>query len=214
MSIALPEPFYCDDLVTIYNGDAFALLPLLAESTPWRRALVTDPPFGSGWSRNNGGGVGEFIGEHVQPAWDVFSLEYLHLCQPSAFAIFSTLKRAPEVFDAIGGAVVHWRKTNPRPNGPDRDAITISPARLPAGIEFRAYNGDTPLHPCQKPVDLMTWVLGFIDPSFVVVDPFAGSGATLEAAKNLGRRAIGIELNATYCEAAADRCRQLSLSLV
>ncbi len=81
------------------------------------------------------------------------------------------------------------------------------------GIEFEAYNGDTPLHPCQKPLDLMTWVLRYIDPSLVVIDPFAGSGTTLRAAKNLGRKAVGIEREERYCEIIAQRMQQEILDM-
>lgn len=67
-------------------------------------------------------------------------------------------------------------------------------------------------HPNQKPLVVMTWTLSFVSPG-VIVDPFMGSGTTLVAAKNLGRMAIGIELEERYCEIAARRLAQGVLSL-
>jgi site-specific DNA-methyltransferase (adenine-specific) len=70
------------------------------------------------------------------------------------------------------------------------------------------------LHPNEKPLDLPG---KFIDlhtkPSDLVLDPFMGSGTTLVAAKNLGRKAIGIEIEERYCEIAAQRLSQGVLDL-
>jgi site-specific DNA-methyltransferase (adenine-specific) len=69
-------------------------------------------------------------------------------------------------------------------------------------------------HPNEKPATL---VHGFVDrhtaPGEFVLDPFAGSGTTLRAAKDLGRKAVGIEIEERYCEIAAKRCAQEVLDL-
>ena len=64
-------------------------------------------------------------------------------------------------------------------------------------------------HQTQKPDDLMDELVKlFTDPGDVVFDPFMGSGTTLRAAKDLGRKATGIEIEEKYCRIAADRLRQ------
>ena len=70
----------------------------------------------------------------------------------------------------------------------------------------------TNAHPTAKPVDLMQGLVKKLRCE-VVLDPFAGSGSTLLAAKNLGKEAIGIEIEEKYCELAAERCAQCSLDL-
>ena len=67
-------------------------------------------------------------------------------------------------------------------------------------------NQPSRLHPNEKPVPFMRRLLTAIDG--VVVDPFMGSGSTLRAAKDMGRRAIGVEIEERYCEIAARRMGQ------
>lgn len=71
-------------------------------------------------------------------------------------------------------------------------------------------------HPTQKPERLMGWCIQAADKEATVgtvLDPFAGSGTTLRAAKDLGRKAIGIEIEERYCEIAARRMAQSVLVL-
>ena len=70
------------------------------------------------------------------------------------------------------------------------------------------------MHPTQKPIALIEQLLSqFTDLGDVVLDPFMGSGTTLRAAKNLGRKAIGIEIEERYCEIAVTRLAQTVLPL-
>jgi site-specific DNA-methyltransferase (adenine-specific) len=69
-------------------------------------------------------------------------------------------------------------------------------------------------HPTVKPVQLMEkFIQLHTKPGDLVLDPFMGSGTTLRAAKNLGRRAIGIELDRRWCDLAIERLRQDALPL-
>jgi site-specific DNA-methyltransferase (adenine-specific) len=70
-------------------------------------------------------------------------------------------------------------------------------------------------HPTQKPLGLINLLLKqFSDMGETILDPFMGSGTTLVAAKQLGRCAIGIEIEEKYCAIAVERLRQDVLPLV
>ena len=198
------KPYYEDGSVVLYHGDCREVLPGLE-----RAALVlTDPPYGLSWS----GGTWAKHPKYADASrWDV-------RC-PDAF--ISSVIDAGESAVVWGGNLyslppcrgyLAWRKTNAVPTMADFE-LAWTTRDAPARIWYGHNNFDHE-HPTQKPLALMEWTLGFFaDAPGVVLDPFAGSGTTLVAAKNLGRRAIGIEIEERYCEIAAKRLCQEVLPL-
>jgi site-specific DNA-methyltransferase (adenine-specific) len=81
------------------------------------------------------------------------------------------------------------------------------------GVLYCRINGTEKLHQTGKPVDLFKQIIGVRPDWQTVLDPFCGSGTTLEATKSLGRTAIGIEIEPRYCEIAVKRLRQEVLAL-
>mgnify|MGYP000898402354 FL=1 len=91
-------------------------------------------------------------------------------------------------------------------NGP-----TVDHAGSPQNVMAWAPEGGDKEHIAQKPVEVMRWATMPVPPIGPVCDPFMGSGTTLRAAKDLGRKAIGIEVSEQYCEVAAKRMSQAVL---
>src|SRR5690606_5835675 len=81
-----------------------------------------------------------------------------------------------------------------------RDGVSLHCTSQDAGEV--SIGGDMPEHPSPKPIQAMQWFLSRL-PGDTILDPFMGSGTTLRAAKDLGRKAIGIEIEERYCEIAA-----------
>ena len=96
-----------------------------------------------------------------------------------------------------------------------RRPFTISKREHNTDIwNFPIVQGYAGKHPCEKPISMMEHIIETsTKPGDTILDPFAGSGSTLRAAKNLGRHAIGVELEERYCEIAAQRLAQETLGI-
>src|SRR3990172_3602152 len=195
---------------------------------PEADVIVTDPPYGIGIVKGDGTTGGQpakgpsapnrvYAPIHgddspLDPTWMlplaprivVWGADHFTVTPPGGrFLIWD--KRVGLASNAFADAEVAWDSAG----GPSR---LFSHRQM--GMFHDGYNDDGMRreHPTQKPVALMRWCIAFTDGT--VLDPFMGSGSTLVAAKSLGRRAIGIEIEERYCEIAAQRCAQEVLGLL
>ena len=221
------KPYYEHGGITIYHGDWQEVETALAmwnvnPSAITADVLLSDPPFGIAYKSGHAGVLPrEIAGDDNTLARDTF-LECWGFGKPAL--IFGSW-RAPRpaetrmvlVWDT-GGALgmgdlsLPWKPSHQEIyvlgsgfSGPRTSDVLRFPP-----VQSMASNGRT--HPHEKPVDLLRALL-LKCPAGVVADPFCGTGATLVAAKDLGRRAIGIEIEERYCEIAARRLSQEVLQL-
>ena len=202
------KPYYEDESVTIYNADCREVLPTLDKVD----LVLTDPPYGIGLE------YGEDVDDSQDTHFEWFATVLPLLIESGAATVFTHRQEAvrhiegwnklaiwnkPMSFGfARGGWLPHWEPIFIYGNLPTKgvpDVFNINPAKP---------NG----HPAPKPVELMSKIMvGFN--AQTILDPFMGSGTTLRAAKDLNRKAIGIEIEERYCEIAAKRMSQLAMAL-
>jgi site-specific DNA-methyltransferase (adenine-specific) len=220
------KPYYEDGLVTLYHGDCREWMPIAAAD-----ALVTDPPYGLDAVYGRPGGLRRTIqGDATTDllSWVAGRSQWL---LPDAWAaVFCGWNGNAVAANAMEDAgltvktVIVWDKLQPGIGTGIRDQHEFivlghrgDPPRPWHGgnvWRFPKVHGQ-PAHPNEKPLALMRALIARLTAgNALIVDPFAGSGSTLEAAKSLGRRAIGIEIEERYCEIAAQRCSQEVLGLV
>lgn len=227
-------PYYQDEAVTIYHGDCAALLPQLKAT-----AIITDPPYGVGIKYGAGfddqrSDYWGWLRERVEQMRAVtplvvFTHRVKALAELTGWDWIAAWTKPMSFGSRIGNSPLrpHWEPiflygvmTLGTRSDPLPDVLNFSPERGPGvgsgrlGRERHAATGSQIAHPLPKPLGLYRrLILGLTKPGDVVLDPFMGSGTTLRAAKDLNRRAVGIEIEERYCELAARRMGQEVLAL-
>ena len=199
------KPYYEHAGITIYHGDCREVLPTLAPVD----LVLTDPPYGIKAAKRGAHSSIRDCDKWNESSWDddrvveavvaavahsvdavVWGGNYYADALPPSSAWLAWVKPEAETGFSLADMELAWTSGD----------FAARVKRLP--------RRDGNLHPTQKPVALMHWCIGFFPGSQTILDPFMGSGTTLRAAKDLGRRAIGIEIEERYCEIAANRLRQ------
>ena len=203
-------PYYQDDLVTIYHGDC-------REWMPEADVIVTDPPYG-------------LPGEDAQECAGV-----IRSASPAVSLVFSDW-RSGHIYGALPAKVgeLIW-EYGWISGGRARVKSGVLPthntihcfgdqsrlAFLTGTVIKRQPGFSSPRHcswanktghPYEKPLPLMRYLIAGVHGE-TILDPFMGSGSTIVAARDLGRKSIGIEIEERYCEIAATRCSQEVLGL-
>jgi site-specific DNA-methyltransferase (adenine-specific) len=202
-------PYYDDGQCVIYHGDCREVIDDLEFDV-----VVTDPPYGIQYNPDNHEPV---EGDHDTElaAWIVqfdvpmvvTGANHYHHALPTTGSWSCWDKRVHGNADKMFGSPFEliWA------SGADRPGKMY---RIQHGGVVNADGANrSRLHPTQKPETLMRRIISDWSSPGVILDPFMGSGTTLRAAKDLGRRAIGIEIKERYCEIAARRLGQEVLDL-
>jgi DNA modification methylase len=211
--------YYQDDVVTLYHGDC------LKDHREWLEAdaLVTDPPYGIAWTKGQNNAAKSTAHAGIQNDGDTTVRDAVLAAWGKRPGIVFGSFRAP--FPAGVKQTLVWQK--PIDAGvvgsttgyrTDTELIFLTgkhPKRPPSRSSVLTTTGGVSRyrteHPHSKPTSLLEQLIEWT--SGVVADPFSGSGSTLVAAKAMGRKAIGVELEERYCEIIAKRCAQEVLDL-
>lgn len=229
--MSLLTPYYEQDGIQIFHGDCREILPLIEPGSV--DLVLTDPPYSPSWhdgARSVNSLDVSFIDfepvrdgswlSDVSPVvrrWVVATMDWRHIADvekvPPAglrfvrFGIWVKPNGAPQFTGDRPGpgwegiAFLHREGGRMQWNGGGRSSVFNVPS----------IHGE---HPTQKPDRLYReFIRLFSNGGEMVLDPFMGSGTTLRAAKVMGRRAIGIELEERWCEQAARSLQQSVLPL-
>lgn len=194
------KPYYEENGITIYHGDCREVLPTLDKV----ELILTDPPYGIARVMKGGKNTGHWTLLSNGNAWDheapdlkfmmshgetfvIWGGNYFPLPPSRCWFVWDKLNAVP----TMGQCELAWTNMD-RPI----KRFEWSVGRVNFG------------HPTEKPLELILWSIAESRTNGGILDPFMGSGTTLRAAKDLGRKAIGIEIEEKYCEIAAKRLAQ------
>ena len=194
--MSLPQPYYSDERVTLFHADCRDLLPFL----PKVDLVLTDPPYPDYYADEYKyeDGLIDFLKD----------MECRQLVFWSAKADFPLDYTAIHIWDKKTGCGSEYERIFDRHGGKNWKMFRyyLINSTLAASWQHDIFTG----HKSQKPIALMLDLVKF-GKSNLILDPFAGSCTTLVAAKQLGRKSIGIELSEKYCEIGAKRLSQEEL---
>ncbi len=220
MKVTAIEPYYADGRATLYHGDCRDILPRLAPVD----LVLADPPYGVTYVSNHN------VGRGTQPITNdgarlslALQRAVIPLLKARHVLWFTRWDAWPDVWMELGmwfplRGLLIWDKNDPGMGdlnhwGPSYELIASAGTGKTIGgrdqsvLRYPKVPSANRNHPTEKPPSLLEYLIGKLG-AVTVLDPFAGSGSTLVAAKNLGRRAIGIEIDERYCEIAARRLSQ------
>lgn len=184
-------------------GDCLEVMPTLGKVD----AVVTDPPYGIG---EHGGACrtrgAPGYAKHENLGWDTKRPEWLGcLLEYGDDQIVWGGNYFADLLPPTMGWL-YWRKLM---GGDFSDGELAWTSRQRALREFvKCPKGIDKRHPCEKPVELMQWCLGFLPNAKTILDPFMGSGTTGVACVNLDRKFIGIEIEPKYFDISCKRIEE------
>ena len=215
------KPYYEEPGIAIYHGDCREILPHL----PKVDLVLTDPPYSFTDPSGRGIAANRAYISQIKEQEMYHGIDLSFLDEFENWFCFCGKEQLVDLLSKASNGkwmLLTWNKPNPTPmvnNNylPDTEYIIhrFSTGRLFGEYKdksrFMVYAGEKSSyeHPTVKPLPVITKlvVLGSVV-NDTILDPFMGSGTTLRAAKDLGRQAIGIEIEEKYCEIAAKRLGQ------
>jgi DNA modification methylase len=205
------KPYYDHAGIVIYHGDCRDILPEL----PKVDLVLTDPPYGIGADKKRGDtGKNKHIKQrdYYYGEWDI-KIDQTLIDIIIDMGAFCCLWGGNYYRVSPSPSWLVWDKMNGTNRYADCELAWTNygiAARLVKHLwhGYLRENNEDRFHPTQKPLNIIKWAAELSPLNNTILDPFMGSGTTLVAAKQLGRRAIGIEISQEYCDIAIERLRQ------